>query len=381
MKSTFFSYSLSLVFVGTSIAETINVPDDHALIQDAINASSDGDVINIASGTYNEHTLNPAGKAITIQGTLNEDGSLATTIDALQAGIVFEINSGETYETLIKDLVITGGTGFYGGGIFCDGLSTMSSATIDGCRISDNTGGFGGGIFASADCVINDCTIENNLAIASGGGIYCVSSQNTITDCTVEGNEATSEGGGIYSFGFGELLISGCTITGNTCQDDGAGGGAGIRGYLGDTTIIDCTISDNTATSVGGGIMTSSTTITSGCTISDNTGGLGGGLYSVSTHLITISSTVVCGNTSGQIYFDDWNDGGDNCISDDCTNCSESKKCPGDLDGDDSIGFSDVLIVLSDWGCSGDCTSDVDDDDSVEFSDVLIILSDWGACP
>ena len=249
MKSTFFSYSLSLVFVGTSIAETINVPDDHALIQDAINASSDGDVINIASGTYNEHSLNPSGKAITIQGTLNEDGSLATTIDALQAGIVFEINSGETYETLIKDLVITGGSSFYGGGIFCDGLSTMSSATIDGCRISDNTGGFGGG------------------------------------------------------------------------------------------------------------------------------------LYSVSTHVITISSTVVCGNTSGQIYFDDWIDGGDNCISDDCTNCSESKKCPGDLDGNDSIGFSDVLIVLSDWGCSGNCTSDVDDDDSVGFSDVLTVLSDWGACP
>ena len=55
--------------------------------------------------------------------------------------------------------------------------------------------------------------------------------------------------------------------------------------------------------------------------------------------------------------------------------------CPGDLDGDESIGFSDVLIVLNDWGCSENCTSDVDGDSAVGFSDVLIILNDWGACP
>ncbi len=55
--------------------------------------------------------------------------------------------------------------------------------------------------------------------------------------------------------------------------------------------------------------------------------------------------------------------------------------CPGDLDGDDSIGFSDVLIVLNDWGCADSCSSDVDGDNSVGFSDVLIILNDWGACP
>ena len=55
--------------------------------------------------------------------------------------------------------------------------------------------------------------------------------------------------------------------------------------------------------------------------------------------------------------------------------------CPGDLDGDESIGFSDVLIVLNDWGCVENCASDVDGDSSVGFSDVLIILNDWGACP
>ena len=88
---------LSLAFVGTSttIAGTINVPADQPTIAAAISASVNGDVINIAAGTYNEHSLNPGGKAITIQDTLNGDGSLATTIDASQLGRVFFFNSGE----------------------------------------------------------------------------------------------------------------------------------------------------------------------------------------------------------------------------------------------------------------------------------------------
>mgnify|MGYP001292708465 CR=1 FL=1 len=101
---------LSLAFVGTSttFAATINVPADQPTIAAAISASADGDVINIAAGTYNEHSLNPDGKAITIQGTLNEDGTLATTIDAQQNARVFTINSGEGSGTVIQDLIISG---------------------------------------------------------------------------------------------------------------------------------------------------------------------------------------------------------------------------------------------------------------------------------
>ena len=30
---------------------------------------------------------------------------------------------------------------------------------------------------------------------------------------------------------------------------------------------------------------------------------------------------------------------------------SLSSSCPADVDGDDSVGFADVLTVLADWGC------------------------------
>ena len=94
----------TLALVGTSFAETINVPGDYATIQGAINASSDGDVIAVAAGTYYEHSLNPGGKAITIGSA---SGNLDVTIDAQQGGSVFVIGSGEGNGTVIKDLEIT----------------------------------------------------------------------------------------------------------------------------------------------------------------------------------------------------------------------------------------------------------------------------------
>ena len=72
-----------LGLAGSSFAETINVPSDHDTIQGAINASSNGDTIAIAAGTYYEHSLNPGGKAITIGSA---SGNLDVTIDAQQQG-------------------------------------------------------------------------------------------------------------------------------------------------------------------------------------------------------------------------------------------------------------------------------------------------------
>ena len=59
---------------------------------------------------------------------------------------------------------------------------------------------------------------------------------------------------------------------------------------------------------------------------------------------------------------------------------SLSPSCPADVDGDDSVGFADVLTVLADWGCESCSTSDVDGDGQVGFSDVLGVIANWGDC-
>ena len=66
MRNLCISIVATLVSAGTSFAATINVPGDYATIQGAIDASSHGDVIAIAAGTYNEHSIDTDGKAITI---------------------------------------------------------------------------------------------------------------------------------------------------------------------------------------------------------------------------------------------------------------------------------------------------------------------------
>ena len=54
--------------------------------------------------------------------------------------------------------------------------------------------------------------------------------------------------------------------------------------------------------------------------------------------------------------------------------------CPADFDASGSVGFTDLLAVLTDWGAAGG-PLDLDGNGSVGFGDLLIVLSAWGACP
>ena len=54
--------------------------------------------------------------------------------------------------------------------------------------------------------------------------------------------------------------------------------------------------------------------------------------------------------------------------------------CPADIDGDGTVGITDLLGVLGTWD-SADCNADVDRDETVGISDFLAILGVWGPCP
>jgi hypothetical protein len=49
----------------------------------------------------------------------------------------------------------------------------------------------------------------------------------------------------------------------------------------------------------------------------------------------------------------------------------------GDINGDDSTDVTDLLLVISDWGCTC-CLSDINDDGRTDVSDLLAVISDWG---
>ena len=56
-------------------------------------------------------------------------------------------------------------------------------------------------------------------------------------------------------------------------------------------------------------------------------------------------------------------------------------ECDADLDGDGSVGVTDLLILLANWGrCAdcNDCPADLDDDCTVGVIDLIMLLSNWG---
>ena len=63
----------------------------------------------------------------------------------------------------------------------------------------------------------------------------------------------------------------------------------------------------------------------------------------------------------------------DGVISDD-----EAVVCPLDLDSDLAVTVSDVLALLSEFGCAQDCNNDVSGDGQVSVADVLALLGGYG---
>ncbi len=369
-------------------AETITVCGsgcDHTSIQSAINASSNGDVINIAAGTYNEHSLTTAGKVVIIQGAVAKDGTLGTTVDALQLGTVFEFQDGETNETIVKDLIVTGGQATWGGGIHIQN----ASPTIEYCVITQNTAtNNGGGIHCIySEAVIRHCEITDNFGGSGGGVSNGVGTATTIEDCLITGNVSTLGWGGGLRFAVqSQVNLRNCTINDNTCTaGDGWGGGLYINNCPA-ASIIACTFRNNRAQSGGGFCIlgTSEGVTVDGCSFSGNVAtSSGGGVYNTSTP--TLTDSTLCGNSPEQIP-GDYIDGSDNCIVESCEDADDNgvpdgcEACVGDVNGDGLVDAADLGLLIGAWG-TADPAADINGDGSVDAADLGLLIGAWGLCP
>ena len=55
--------------------------------------------------------------------------------------------------------------------------------------------------------------------------------------------------------------------------------------------------------------------------------------------------------------------------------------CPGDIDGDGTVGITDFLALLAAWGPNPGHPADIDGDGTVGITDFLALLAGWGVCP
>ncbi len=325
MKSMLFSAIVLtgiVLFAPPAVAVERNVPSEYATIQAAIDASSDGDIVIVASGTYigtGNRDIDFAGKAITVQSSDPEDPCVvaATVIDCNGSQADphrgFHFHTGEGTSSVLDGLTIKRGYVYdsNGGGIYCE----IASPIIKNCVIANNTaygragtssvpdGGqaYGGGAFCSSgsSAMFLNCTIANNVANGGfgyglyylykcgtggkgyGGGISCASNSSvSIINCTISSNQACGNigepgfsgsngyGGGISCTSYSNAIISNSIITVNT-----ATGGAGHDGSLD-------TYDTNAGNAYGGGIYfdTNSQPTIKDCNILGNSasGGTGG---------------------------------------------------------------------------------------------------------
>jgi len=202
-----------------------------------------------------------------------------------------------TNTAVIRSSVFSGNTsGADGGGLVqFFGTTTITNSTISGNHAGTN----GGGLYAASTAnylKIANCTISANRTDGQGSGLYTAATLNSISLCKITFNTASSSGGGLLSGG--KMVISGCTISGNTSQ---GGRGGGIRQGAGSLTLTNSTISGNHAEqSQGGGVCIVGATALStvqGSTITGNVAGAGGGVWSEDNSLV-VDQSVVSGNTA-----------------------------------------------------------------------------------
>lgn len=204
----------------------------------------DDGIATIANTTINVSGTKKLTEAITTSGSVIIKGS--GTIDASDINDSAIIVKSGTL-TIDGNVTITGGKGHsvtnglekagdfrVGGGVYVEsGKLVLKNGTISG-----NTAQRGGGIFVN----------EKAELVMEGGS---VSGNKTIDK--MPGDKYAGEGGGIFVWG--KATISGGKITNNTCNSKTDLGGGGL--YVnngGIATLINATVTNNTADGLGGGI-------------------------------------------------------------------------------------------------------------------------------
>jgi len=192
------------------------------------------------------------------------------TIDAGGKSRVLHVWAGSAHALSLSGLTLKGGAAAQdGGGILIANAALIASR----CEFTGNVAGYwGGGISSGNSVTLIDCTVAGNTA-PRGGGIFAGAKLN-LDNCTISGNLATgSQGGGGIRRGY-TTVIRNSTISGNAAIA-GPGGGITLDTYSPQVTIQNCTITNNSAATQGGGIF--------------RAGG---------TRPLTLESTIVAGNTA-----------------------------------------------------------------------------------
>jgi predicted outer membrane repeat protein len=316
----------------------IYVPVQYSTIQEAIKRSWNGGTVWIADGIYKgqgNRDIDFLGRAIIVR---SENGPENCIIDCQGSRYNphrgFYFHNGEGASSILDGFTITNGyVNDEGGGIYCTGSSpTLTncmfngnsaqywggaisnrnnslSTTLTNCTFSANSARWGGAVacnYCYQGPTLVDCTFSDNSA-RHGGAIYNDHSRPTVTDCNFITNSATY-GAGVYNFGgvydisFIGPKLHNCTFSENSASSHGGG----MLNFESSPTITSCDFTDNSAQHYAGAIYNDddSNPMLDNCTFSTNSADYGGAIYCSVRSRTVLANCTITGNSA------QWNGGG-----------------------------------------------------------------------
>lgn len=352
-----------------ALAATYNVSTPSQLISaiHLANLTPQVDTINLRYGTYTLNTATPDNDEfgeltslprINTPITLNGNGS---TIRRNPTAAEFRILRVLPEGTLtLNDMIISGGYGPSGAGIYNEGTLRINRSTIRDNVTKHDLGlatlSGGGGIFSLGPLTITRCLILDNavdgfIPVFTGGGGICSFSSLHMDETTIKGNRVSGTnividgnsavgGGGVLALTLfdeeGDVEITNCTFEGNAAVASDSetfafGGGLHVGIEPESVALIsNCTFTGNqcisTIWAIGGALShgalwfneMAGATIISHCTIAENScdgGWMGEGAGGLSTYgssfsNLNIHGTVLSDNAPRNIDADPYSSGG-----------------------------------------------------------------------
>lgn len=274
---------------------TVTTPLDNGAVGSLryeISIAQSGDTIVFAP-SLNGSTITLSGSELLINKNLTIQGPGASLL-AIDGGS-HDSGLGFVYESRVLEVDGAGTTVTLSGLTIADGGG--QAVVADGFHAGD---GMGGGILNYGNLTLSGCTVSKNTInpfagqATLGAGIYNAGTL-TVSSCLLLDNYANdfghAAGGGIFNADF--LTVSNSELYGNTA--DGGGGGIDNGAYA-TATVTGSFITQNGTRGEGGGIFNDKhaklTIQSSNVTGNSDGNGVGADLYNLGTVKISKDSTV-----------------------------------------------------------------------------------------
>ena len=237
-------------------------------IQASVDVATANDTVLVTNGTYYPADQISVTNDITVKSV---NGAENTIVDGNNTNRCFYLDSDDTIEGFT---ILNGSSTNSGGGVYLHYGGTVNDCIISGnyaFGTAYNEGG--GGVYSDYMGMVQNCIISKNMAVL-GGGVFCfgVTEWNFVINCNVSDNTASMNGGGVYGDGGG--MIHNCVISNNFALENGGGVYFKHNG-----TLRNCVISENSVSNYGGGVYCWYIGTVLNSTISRNTADNYGGVY------------------------------------------------------------------------------------------------------